>query len=174
MRNELIDLYNLAISYPSNLDFVRSYQSARDRIGPQIVLNEILELDAARARIAELEAELDGVRRGLNAGHEPGASIASEAKEAGEILHAIGELVNEHWSFWPDILDGVKQLMAENGRMWDALTPSAETEKAYAGWFTFQIADWSSPFMIDAMVPWSTIKEIMHAIRDRAALAAKG
>ena len=55
MRNELIDLYKLACANPQDKDIVRAYQSARDRIGPQIAIHEALDNDALRARVARLE-----------------------------------------------------------------------------------------------------------------------
>ena len=50
MRNELIDLYKLACANPQDKDIVRAYQSAKDRIGPQIAIHEALDNDALRAR----------------------------------------------------------------------------------------------------------------------------
>lgn len=59
-------------------------------------------------------------------------------------------------------------------RLVEALTPSAETKAAYIGEFTFtsEIADSDGePLDVKHYVPWTTIKEIMKAIRERAALA---
>lgn len=50
MRNELIDLYKLACANPQDKDIVRAYQSARDRIGPQIAIHEAIDNDVLRAR----------------------------------------------------------------------------------------------------------------------------
>jgi hypothetical protein len=59
-----------------------------------------------------------------------------------------------------------------------ALTPSADTKAAYIGEFAFNIETLSldeDGEPVDCTrrveVPWSTIKEIMAAIRDRAALS---
>ena len=62
MRNELIDLYKLACANPQDKDIVRAYQSARDRIGPQIAIHEALDNDALRARVARLE---EALKRGV-------------------------------------------------------------------------------------------------------------
>jgi len=62
-----------------------------------------------------------------------------------------------------------------------ALTPSSDTKAAYHGEFSFLITvrvedeETSEPIDVKrkVMVPWNTIKEIMAAIRDRAALGEK-
>ena len=62
-----------------------------------------------------------------------------------------------------------------------ALTPSIDTKVAYHGEFSFLITvrvedeETSEPIDVKrkVMVPWNTIKEIMAAIRDRAALGEK-
>ena len=69
----------------------------------------------------------------------------------------------------------VRALEAENARLRDALTPSGDTKAAY-------ICEFSMPFpiidehgdevMLRPNIPWTTIKEIMAAIRARAALRA--
>jgi outer membrane protein TolC len=58
-------------------------------------------------------------------------------------------------------------------RLEGALTPSAETKAAYMGEFSipFPIIDQDGDeVMLRPNVPWTTIKEIMAAIRARAAL----
>lgn len=52
------------------------------------------------------------------------------------------------------------------GRLTEALTPSAETKAAYMGEFEFTIPD--GPENRTVTVPWTTIKDIMAAIRTRA------
>ncbi len=57
-----------------------------------------------------------------------------------------------------------------------ALRPSAETKAAYIGEFSHRvtsISDDGEEQYFDATVPWTTIKEIMAAIRARAALEEK-
>jgi hypothetical protein len=66
---------------------------------------------------------------------------------------------------------------AENERLREALTPSGDTKTAYMGEFSFNIEDYDEDGMEWARVvtvPWTTIKEIMAAIRARAALNPKG
>lgn len=67
------------------------------------------------------------------------------------------------------------QMVAENQRLREALTPSTETKAAYMGEFKFQVSEGAG--MRDILVPWTTIKEIMVAIRnyaDGAALQTSG
>jgi len=59
MRNELLDLYKMAMNDHNDKDIVRAYQRARDRIGPMIVMDEVLACDNLRARLAEVEAQRD-------------------------------------------------------------------------------------------------------------------
>ena len=54
---------------------------------------------------------------------------------------------------------------AEIKRLREALTPGAETKAAYMGEFQFRLDDCPT-----VNVPWTTIKQIMAAIRARAAL----
>ena len=64
----------------------------------------------------------------------------------------------------------------EIDRLREALTPSGATKAAYAGEFTFRVCIGYEDDMeiYDTItVPWTTIKEIMAAIRARAALEAK-
>ena len=58
-------------------------------------------------------------------------------------------------------------------RMDRALTPSAETKAAFLGEFQFSVAelcDDGHEVVVTHTVPWTTIKEIMAAIRARQAL----
>ena len=51
----------------------------------------------------------------------------------------------------------------------EALTPSAETKAAYVGEFQFSVPDFGNPAGHRFVeVPWTTIKEIMAAIKARA------
>ncbi len=61
--------------------------------------------------------------------------------------------------------------LAENAKLREALTPSAETKAAYIGEFSFQFPTWSESgeeVVMTPTVPWVTIKGIMAAIRARA------
>ena len=67
---------------------------------------------------------------------------------------------------------------ADVGRVREALTPSGATKAAYHGEFTFDLCVGISDAGIEqyqkVYVPWDTVKEIMAAIRARAALQALG
>lgn len=63
---------------------------------------------------------------------------------------------------------------AEAERLREALTPSAETKAAYRGEFSIpllEVDEDDNDVLRRATVPWTTIKEIMAAIRARAALS---
>jgi hypothetical protein len=71
---------------------------------------------------------------------------------------------------------GATNLQAERDRLRDALTPSAETKAAYIGEFHFGIRcqdEDGNEVTRQVPVPWDTVKEIMAAIRARAALGDK-
>lgn len=74
-----------------------------------------------------------------------------------------------HWMPMPEKPAALAQQQGEVERLREALTPSAATKAAYMGEFEFQ-----SGAGITHCVPWSTIKEIMKAISDRAVLASEG
>ena len=62
---------------------------------------------------------------------------------------------------------------AEIARLREALEPSAGTKAAYCGEFSFTIEDRDEDgeeCFRHVSVPWTTVKEIMAAIRARAAL----
>ena len=59
----------------------------------------------------------------------------------------------------------IKQLEAEVARLRGALTPSAETKRAYIGEFVFDGPEGM------VQVPWATIKEVMETILNFAALS---
>jgi hypothetical protein len=67
----------------------------------------------------------------------------------------------------PFLLAELDNLEVDNARLIAALTPSGETKVAYIGAFSFSAAVGKHTKVV---VPWTTIKEIMKAIRTRAAL----
>jgi hypothetical protein len=79
---------------------------------------------------------------------------------------------------WPTLgnaaADRIEELEAKNKRLREALTPSGDTKAAYAGEFHISVydADDEDGNEIWRKVPvdWTTIKAIMAAIRNRAAL----
>jgi len=67
--------------------------------------------------------------------------------------------------------------MAEIERLQEALEPSGDTKAAYMGEFSVRLPDVDedgNEYTRSINVPWTTIKEIMAAIRARAALTPKG
>jgi len=101
------------------------------------------------------------------------------------VLESLTESVNQAWAIIGDnarcsvpatfigwLLQEYESLSAEKGRLVEALTPSAETKAAYIGEFTFSLNAGLDEFGDDhiiknVQVPWTTIKEIMAAIRAR-------
>lgn len=72
--------------------------------------------------------------------------------------------------------DRVAELEAEVERVREALTPSGVTKAAYHGEFqirTTMYDDANNEHVADTNVPWTTIKDIMKAISERAALAPR-
>lgn len=67
---------------------------------------------------------------------------------------------------------------AEIARMREALTPSGATKAAYHGDFSFSIDLWDDDAECEVShkvyVPWDTVKQIMKAISERAALNEEG
>jgi hypothetical protein len=71
----------------------------------------------------------------------------------------------------PDNMTELEELRKKNFRFIEALTPSRETKIAYSAEFNFNIRQINEdgdevPWAVT--VPWTTIKEIMKAIRSRA------
>jgi len=78
--------------------------------------------------------------------------------------------------FVADAKADIATLAAENERLREAMTPSDGTKAAYIGEFTmpFLMLDEDGNGNLEyPYVPWTTIKEIMSAIRDRASAALK-
>jgi hypothetical protein len=70
-------------------------------------------------------------------------------------------------------LNIIDKVESENKRMREALEPSAETKAAYIGEFSIPVHltdDDGCGIVFQANIPWTTIKEIMAAIKARAAL----
>jgi hypothetical protein len=68
-------------------------------------------------------------------------------------------------------------LRAENARLREALTPSAETKAAYIGEFhmvTDYVNEFGDSVFTKYTVPWTVIKEIMAAILKRGSTKAQG
>jgi len=89
-------------------------------------------------------------------------------------------MTNEFLIGNPSTAMAVKRLIKENQeikaeieRLRAALTPSGATKAAYGGEFTFRVCigyEDDTEIYDTITVPWTTIKEIMAAIRARVAL----
>lgn len=100
---------------------------------------------------------LEDVLAALELDDEADDVLIISTGEAREILRALPRTV-------PD---------GDGERLLEALKPSLETKQAYMGEFQFQVPDLDedgNEVMRNVNVPWVTIKEIMAAIRSRAAL----
>lgn len=99
-------------------------------------------------------------------------SPALEARarlQAEEIISA--RLWNEKQLLLIDVVNERARAEAAEARvkaLEGALTPSTETKAAYIGEFQFQFGEYTPN------VPWTCVKQIMAAIRARAALAVQG
>ena len=74
-----------------------------------------------------------------------------------------------------DLAARIVELEAENARLREALTPSGDTKAAYICEFSMPsplIDEHGDEVVLRLDIPWTTIKEIMAAIRARAALRA--
>ena len=124
MRNELIDLYKLACANPQDKDIVRAYQSAKDRIGPQIAVHEALDNDALRSRVARLEEALREIRDYDSYKHPDEAIIVlreaaiAESNDCTACQHAKhakwppSGLCNKHYSLVTNAHDRVAQMFS--------------------------------------------------------------
>lgn len=93
----------------------------------------------------------------------------------------------DEWPYWKwtdKQNDALKSLIAsarrdaeEIERLREALTPSGATKAAYHGEFKFTQYgrdDDGDDYSYETYVPWTTVKEIMAAIRARAAHTGEG
>lgn len=103
-----------------------------------------------------------------------GPSFAEAFKATAKELHESGEFMRlaaegrEDGSIYDDELSKAK---AEAAALREALTPSGETKVAYIGKFSFRFLigrDLRGPVHATPNVPWTTINEIMAAIRAHA------
>lgn len=74
----------------------------------------------------------------------------------------------------PDFLSALDTARAEIERLTEAMTPSGDTKSAYMGEFSVRLPDVDedgNEYTRSINVPWTTIKEIMAAIKARATLS---
>ena len=88
--------------------------------------------------------------------------VAHDAHERGRILKDHDDRIRA---------EARAEAAVKLNRLIEALTPSAETKSAYIGEFPFSITDVDGNEVMRVVnVPWTTVKEIMAAIRKRAAI----
>lgn len=132
------------------------------------------DYDILRERLLEILPLLDGLETGQDCEDYAfatgnGFQAMTYCPSAFEALRCI-----------PEAAKAITQLQAKVERLEDALEPSGETKAAYHGEFSFTIMDpvfdegdetfTECPRQV--YVPWTTVKEIMAAIRAYAARQA--
>ena len=146
---------------------------------------EIQRLESALARVTGELAEARKRTEGLE--EQAACALADRDKARERVTRLLDERSGSVW-LWeigedndtgsltcPVLIpaDALRDLIAvpsaertAAARMREALEPSGDTKAAYLGEFSFHDG------LKKRVVPWTTIKEIMAAIRARAALAA--
>jgi hypothetical protein len=85
--------------------------------------------------------------------------------------HANASLIVAQREALPRLLTTIRDLRARVEALTAALTPNAETKASYMGEFSFKFPEFDEDggeHMRSINVPWTTIKEIMKAIREEA------
>jgi hypothetical protein len=108
----------------------------------------------------------------------------SEAEKMAERLEERGKRTPRTWAtsdLYYEAAALIRRLVAERAKLVEALTPSGDTKAAYHGEFSFSVTsqfwddvteEWETRAQ-NTLVPWTTVKEIMAAIRARAAIEVK-
>lgn len=103
--------------------------------------------------------------------HEPSGTNLLNANQAEAMIR---HLLHDTPSPQPGAaIEPAPDLASENERLRAALTPSAETRTAYIGEFSFlrtSTDEHGNELYERITVPWTTVKDIMKAIREHAAL----
>jgi hypothetical protein len=152
--DDLARLRELAERLRADTAFLRDRISATLRViandtdeASAAILSLLRDLEAAKVDRDEL---LDGTR-----------AVIPQTREHAENLYTVAVACLKSYGVDPE---------AENVRLREALTPSGDTKAAYIGDFSFPITlrlgHEEETRRVD--VPWTTIKEIMAAIRARA------
>lgn len=113
------------------------------------LLRRDAELAALRERIRQLEAEYDR--------YQDLCDTAVDQEHELEVAAEREKSLRAEFAGLQDEIDRLRGLL-------EAVTPSGKTKAAYRGEFSFDCEHGDS----NAVVPWTTIKEIMAAIRKRA------
>lgn len=97
----------------------------------------------------------------------------------GQVADALNRFIVENNALKADSAAAISSLVEERGKLAEALTPSGGTKAAYIGEFTIAVErsvnedeeaddEGDSDPYDHISVPWTTIKQIMAAIRSRA------
>lgn len=137
-------------------------------------------LQSARLEIERLTNDLTAIKGKLRnvISHASGGHLSAEGDAERSCNDICVEISRHHNRIWEHAKEkpiaDLTAMTAERDRMREALAPSAETKAAYIGEFSFNV-ELAHPRLgaevrsID--VPWTTIKDIMGAIRERASLS---
>jgi len=105
----------------------------------------------------------------------------SEAEKMAGRLEERGKRTPRTWAtsdLYYEAAALIRRLVAERAKLVEALTPSGDTKAAYHGEFSFSVTsqfwndvteEWETHAQ-NTLVPWTNVKEIMAAIRARAAI----
>lgn len=128
-------------------------------------------LAATRAKTREYESRFGCL--GCGEVHSGGCCPPHECRTSGVAWFSTTQAINRYHAMEKEI----ESTRAKLERVVEALTPSVDTKSAYMGNFQFNLPDHNEDgheVMCKVNVPWITIKEIMAAIRKRAALTTPG
>lgn len=103
-------------------------------------------------------------------------ALIDEARKLSKYNTILSPDVRRLQQLVPALLSLIERQRVENERLTEALTPSAATKEAYIGEFNVPypvIDENGDEIMQHINVPWTTIKEIMAAIRARQALTGE-
>lgn len=130
------------------------------------------ERDHYKAMAARAVEEMEYMREDRDTHRAEGErlrEIATKNEKAADALWAERDRIREDRDQWARMYSACtkreQELLVDLRALREVLTPSAETKAVYMGEFV-----WTDKNGIEHMVPWTTIKEIMAAIRERATL----
>jgi predicted nuclease with TOPRIM domain len=93
MRHELLELYKMS-NETKDRDVIRAFQQARDRIGPQIAVDLILENEELRAELEKLKRQWAEDDRDITALEDENNKLLDELTAEREKVSALEIKVN--------------------------------------------------------------------------------
>lgn len=129
-----------------------------------------LAVDACAAGIAAMSAEIERLKLQLE-GLLPTSNGNTDAAWDAGYAKGCDDTKRQAYN---EALEKIDQLRRERAVLEEALEPSGSTKAAYMGEFSFTLArvdEFGDEYSEKVYVPWTTIKEIMAAIKDRATLS---